>query len=117
VTGSDVYDEQYNTYPSDEAAWQVMLTEPYGLDWLASFAAQNGKPITIPERGVVNDRTASSGGDDRYFIDQMAHEGDHLGSPRHWSGSVRQPPPDFGTGPAPDNAQPGLTLRGGRSPW
>lgn len=70
--GMDVYDEQWNVYPGAQAEWQYMLTEPYGLNWLASFADAHGKQITFPEWGIVDDGTPPSGGDNGYFIDQMA---------------------------------------------
>jgi hypothetical protein len=72
LIGMDVYDQQWNIYPGPQAEWQYMLSEPYGLNWLASFAGQHGKLITFPEWGIVNDGAPSSGGDNGYFVSQMA---------------------------------------------
>jgi hypothetical protein len=59
-----------------------MKSEPDGLDWLASFAAQQGKRLTLPEWGLGpgagnNGAPISlpdeevSGGDDPTFIKDM----------------------------------------------
>jgi hypothetical protein len=61
-----------------------METETYGLNWLSSFAAQQGKPITLPEWGlgwgdgdagqpVSDPGNETSGGDDPTFINDMAN--------------------------------------------
>jgi hypothetical protein len=81
--GLDLYDQAWATYPGIASQWNTYLTEPYGLDWLASFAAWAGKPITLPEwglgegpgnaGGVVSDPgNEVSGGDDPAFINDMA---------------------------------------------
>ena len=59
-----------------------ILTEPDGLNWLARFAAHEGKPIVLPEwgLGVFNPTDLNGtyqdeelgGGDDPTFIDDMA---------------------------------------------
>jgi hypothetical protein len=81
--GLDVYDVSWATYPGAAAMFTTIKTEPYGLNWLASFAAQQGKPIVLPEWGlgwgasddgapVSHPGTETSGGDDPLFINDMA---------------------------------------------
>lgn len=73
IVGMDVYDLQWPAMPNAEQRWNYFLTEPYGLNWLANFAALHGKPIAFPEWGLV--RTGSQGhggGDDPVFISGMA---------------------------------------------
>ena len=80
--GLDVYDVEWGAYPGAQAEWQHMLTEPYGLNWLASFSTAQGKQIVFPEwglgwgpgnnGGVVNaPGQETQGGDNPYFIQQM----------------------------------------------
>jgi hypothetical protein len=87
--GLDVYDEAWQNYTGIASQWETYLTEPYGLDWLALFAASNGKQIVLPEWGLgwVGGQSAQStndgavltvanesvgGGDDPTFIGDMA---------------------------------------------
>jgi hypothetical protein len=81
--GLDLYDQAWGKYTGIASQWNTYLTEPYGLNWLASFAASQGKPITLPEWGLGagpgNDGAAVSasnsnvsGGDDPTFINDMA---------------------------------------------
>ena len=74
LIGADVYDATYSTFsPTDHvASWNYLLTHN-GLDWLAGFAAQHGKRISLPEWGVQWLCNGHGGGDDPYFIQQMYH--------------------------------------------
>jgi len=83
IIGLDVYDIEWATYPGAQAEWQHMLTQTYGLDWLASFASEHNKPVAFPEWGlgwgkgdngapVSNPGGEASGGDNAYFVQQMA---------------------------------------------
>lgn len=83
LIGLDVYDVSWGSYPGAAAEFTRLETEPYGLNWLASFAAQHGKPMTLPEWGlgwgdsdngapVSDPGTETSGGDDPTFINDMA---------------------------------------------
>jgi hypothetical protein len=83
LIGLDVYDISWGSYPGVAAEFSTIETEPYGLDWLASFAAQQGKPMTLPEWGlgwgdsdngapVSDPGSETSGGDDPTFINDMA---------------------------------------------
>ena len=44
----------------------------YGLTWLAAFGKEHGKEIGIPEWGLESPSQNSGGGDDPYFVTQMA---------------------------------------------
>ena len=70
--GLDLYDQSWATYPGIAAEWNTYLTEPYGLNWLASFAASEGKPITLPEWGLDPDPSTNDGG-------QVSHPGSEVG--------------------------------------
>ena len=82
--GLDVYDQSWGTYTGISSEWNTFLTEPYGLNWLASFATSQGKPITFPEWGLDPNPSSNNGGptsqpgtevgggDDPTFIDDMA---------------------------------------------
>jgi Glycosyl hydrolase family 26 len=84
IIGMDVYDVGWVVYPGARAEFHSILTRRWGLDWLAKFAAQQGKPIAIPEWGlgwgtsapnsgiVTNAPGATYGGDDPTFINDMA---------------------------------------------
>ncbi|MDA8392945.1 MAG: glycosyl hydrolase, partial [Actinomycetota bacterium] len=50
--------------------WNTLLTEPNGLNFLASFAAQHAKPIAIPEWGL-QPSNQSGAGDQPAFINDM----------------------------------------------
>ena len=81
--GLDVYDVEFEQYPGSVAEFTNMETEPDGLDWLASFASAQHKPIVLPEWGLgwgkcangapVTGKGAVCGGDDAIFINDMAH--------------------------------------------
>ncbi len=74
IIGMDVYDLQWPAMPNAQQRWQYFLSEPYGLNWLASFAAAHNKPISFPEWGLV--RTGPhghGGGDNPVFIAGMAN--------------------------------------------
>ncbi|HUI03668.1 MAG TPA: glycosyl hydrolase [Acidimicrobiales bacterium] len=71
--GTDVYDNCWCSPQTPQDAWSLQMTQPWGLNWLASFAAQQGKPIAFPEWSV-DFRTDGHGlGDDPYFINQFAN--------------------------------------------
>jgi len=71
--GVDAYD-WYWRHPASTPAdrWSWIVSQPHGLNWVASFAAAHGKPITVPEWGLAS-RSAvrSGGGDDSYYITAM----------------------------------------------
>jgi hypothetical protein len=74
LIGADHYDNSWSwSYPSTDhvQAWNGYLTENYGLNWLASFAAQHGKRMSFPEWGVQWTCDGHGGGDDPYFIQKF----------------------------------------------
>jgi hypothetical protein len=44
----------------------------YGLNWLAAFGKEHGKLVSLPEWGLFPASDAAGGGDDPYFMTQMA---------------------------------------------
>jgi hypothetical protein len=81
--GADVYDQQWANYPGAAVEFAQLQTETYGLNWLSAFAAQQGKPITLPEWGlgqgpganggpVTSSGQEVSGGDNPTFINDIA---------------------------------------------
>ena len=46
--------------------------EGYGLNWLAAFGEENNKEIGLPEWGLDDSSMDAGGGDDPYFVTQMA---------------------------------------------
>ena len=74
IVGLDVYDTEWGSYPGAVAEWHRMLTQSYGLDWLASFGAAHGKRLAIPEWGLGwSGNGMFGGGDNAYFVQQMAN--------------------------------------------
>jgi hypothetical protein len=70
--GTDVYDDFWGSPFTPAAGWTNQLTQQWGLDWLASFATAQAKPITIPEWSVEYRPDGHGFGDDPSFIDHMA---------------------------------------------
>ncbi|MGA2837805.1 MAG: glycosyl hydrolase [Acidimicrobiales bacterium] len=83
IVGMDIYDTAWNRYPGEPAEFHTMLTQTWGLDWLARFGAEHDKPLAIPELGLGpfgpsagagQPFTGSGnvgGGDDPAFISDM----------------------------------------------
>ena len=71
IIGLDVYDTQWPSMPGNATEWNTILTEPYGLNWLTSFAASHGKPVSLPEWGLWNDGSAQGSGDNATFVNEM----------------------------------------------
>ena len=71
--GSDTYDEYWGTPQTPQNSWANLLSESWGLNWLTSFAASEGKPIAIPEWSVCFRSDGHGLGDDPYFINQFAN--------------------------------------------
>jgi hypothetical protein len=70
--GSDMYDNCWCSPFTPQAAWASQLSHPWGLNWLASFAARQGRPVAFPEWGLSRRSDGHGMGDDPYFIDQFA---------------------------------------------
>ncbi len=71
--GSDVYDEYWGTPQTPQNSWTNALDQSWGLNWVASFAASEGKPIAIPEWSDCYRSDGHGLGDDPYFINQFAN--------------------------------------------
>jgi hypothetical protein len=54
------------------AAVNGQAFQGYGLNWLAAFAKEHNKQISLPEWGLVSSGTDGGGGDDSYYMTQMA---------------------------------------------
>lgn len=73
LIGLDVYNQSWRLQDEDPVIrWQGHLTDNYGLDWLASFAAAHNKRIAFPEWATGTRPDGHGWGDDPYFIHQMA---------------------------------------------
>jgi hypothetical protein len=70
--GTDMYDNCWCSPVTPQAAWASQLSHPWGLNWLASFSAQVGRPIVFPEWGLSRRSDGHGLGDDPYFVDQFA---------------------------------------------
>jgi hypothetical protein len=70
--GTDVYDNCWCSPPSPQAAWNGQLSSTWGLDWLAGFAAAQGRPIVFPEWGASIRSDGRGLGDNPYFISSFA---------------------------------------------
>jgi len=70
--GTDVYDQSWLNPLTAQNTWDQQLAGPWGLDWLATFAADEGKPIVFPEWGVVIRNDGHGLGDDPYFVTAFA---------------------------------------------
>ena len=91
VVGLDVYDGLGQATSSDADRWTDLLNgvnagkwtsvapsvngqkfQGYGLNWVAAFAKEHKKPVSIPEWGLNAAGTNGGGGDDAYFVTHMA---------------------------------------------
>ncbi len=70
--GTDVYDNFWGTPFTPAASWAHQLSQQWGLDWLASFAAEHHEPIAIPEWSDEYRTDGHGLGDDPLFISNMA---------------------------------------------
>jgi beta-mannanase len=74
IVGIDQYDSvSPGTGTVQPLRWNTLLNQPYGLKALADFAVAHGKPLSIPEWGVMDPTIdPNGGGDDAYYVDQIA---------------------------------------------
>ena len=67
VIGIDVYDSGMPGNPRDPAVrWTRLDHEPGGLAQIVAFARRHGKPLSVPEWGVVNASGKGLGDDPAY---------------------------------------------------
>ena len=68
----DVYDQSWSPNHTPQSTWRSIETNGYGLDWLASFAAQHNKEMALPEWGISVYPGGYGNGDNPYFIQQLS---------------------------------------------
>jgi hypothetical protein len=73
IIGRDNYNQTWITDADTPVKrWNVLLTEQYGLNWVREFSTLHDKPVSIPEWGTGTRPDGHGGGDDAYFVTQMA---------------------------------------------
>lgn len=86
VIGIDAYDQSWapGTYPyaagatadqrleAQKKSWSVIKDGDHGLVFWRNFAQAHGKRLAIPEWGLTTRPDGHGGGDDPYYIEQMA---------------------------------------------
>lgn len=71
VIGVDQHDIAPHAIGADQPArWTWQMTQPGGFETIAAFAAEHGKPLSIPEWGVKQ-ASEYGAGDDTYYVSQM----------------------------------------------
>ncbi len=71
--GLDVYDQSWIAdYRDPQSRWSDFVAQKYGLGWQRAFARAHGKPVSFPEWGVTARPDGHGGGDDPYYVAQMA---------------------------------------------
>lgn len=68
IIGIDAYDDSGISLPpvGNPTRWAILAGEPEGLNAVAAFAAEHGKPLSIPEWGTVTTQ-----GDDGGYVSKM----------------------------------------------
>jgi cellulose synthase/poly-beta-1,6-N-acetylglucosamine synthase-like glycosyltransferase len=73
IIGLDVYNQTWNkSATTPQQRWDDLLNQPFGLKWQRDFARSHNKPISFPEWGTGTRPDGHGGGDDGYFVQQMA---------------------------------------------
>jgi hypothetical protein len=123
----DVYDGIGSATSSDSARWTDMLNgvnaggwtavkpdaingqsfEGYGLNWLAAFGKEHNKEVGLPEWGLDSASQDAGGGDDAYFVTQMADwiKANATGPAIFWNyggGTLPLDIPNYTSGDSPD---------------
>jgi hypothetical protein len=127
VVALDTYDGVGQSVKSDSARWNDLVNgvnggdwssivptaingqkfQGYGLTWLAAFGKEHGKLVGIPEWGLDTPSQEAGGGDDAYFITQMAKwiKADATGPEIFWNyadGNLPLDIPNYTSGGTPD---------------
>jgi hypothetical protein len=72
VIGIDVYDSAGPRLPApSRARWRAIASQPGGLDEIIAFARRHGKPLSLPEWGLIT-RARRGAGDDPFFVAGIA---------------------------------------------
>lgn len=73
IIGMDFYNVSIDKKAiTPEQRWESRMNTRRGLKWHRDFATQHGKPMSYPEWGTGLKPDGKGGGDDPYFIEQMA---------------------------------------------
>ena len=72
IVGADIYDSTTTGGRSQPSRWQHELAGANGVNALFDFAAAHGKPISIPEWGLITATKPDGAGDDPYFVNRIA---------------------------------------------
>lgn len=73
IIGLDFYNVNVNRADrTAEQRWRSRMNMKNGLKWHRDFALRRGKPMSYPEWGTGTKADGGGGGDDPYFINQMA---------------------------------------------
>lgn len=73
IIAMDIYNQSWRPQDVDFAVrWKYFEDQPYGLNWMARFAAQHKKPMALPEWGTGTRPDGHGFGDDPAFIEKMA---------------------------------------------
>jgi Glycosyl hydrolase family 26 len=81
--------------------------EGYGLNWLAAFGKEHNKEVGLPEWGLDSTDQNDGGGDDSYFVTQMAAwiKANATGPAIFWNyggGTLQLDIPNYTSGDTPD---------------
>ncbi len=79
----------------------------YGMNWLVAFGKEHSKEISLPEWGLDSTSTFGGGGDDAYFVTQMADwiKADASGPAIYWNfggGTLALDIPNYTSGGTPE---------------
>ncbi|MGH3208361.1 MAG: glycosyl hydrolase, partial [Trebonia sp.] len=127
MVAPDAYDAIGEATSSDAARWSDLLNgvnaggytavtpaaidgqgfQGYGLNWLAAFGKAHNKEIGLPEWGLDSSDTNGGGGDDPYFVTQMANwiKANATGPAIFWNyggGTLPLDIPNYTNGDIPD---------------
>jgi hypothetical protein len=74
IIGMDIYDGSIGGTATPAAKFQTLYNTPVdGLGAIAAFAKANGKPMSIPEWGLVATQANGGAGDDPAFMEGLAN--------------------------------------------
>ena len=75
VIGTDVYDQEWGSYPGQPAEWNHMLTQTYGINWIVNLAKSKGLAVAFPEWApcvaASGPNTSNAPGDDVTLVQGM----------------------------------------------
>jgi hypothetical protein len=82
LVGISLYDQSRYPLPpvGSPGRWHALVSEPMGLSEIYAFAAQHGKPLSIPEWGTVT----TQGDDGNYVADVGAFVASHNVAYQAW---------------------------------